>query len=302
MTRAAALAVLGLALLVALALFLRRAPGEGRPGKPPPVPAAAAPVPEPVVVAVVPAPPAPKPVEPPAPKPPPVPPTPPATDLPWMEHPQPGFVRGSVRIVGEIRPRRKLRNDSDPKCAALQPGALLSEEIVADESGRVQGAFVYVSDGLQGPVPPAPRTPVFLDQVGCRFTPHVLGVRVGQPLVTLNSDDLLHNVHSLPFDNKEFNVGLATAGQEHVTRFTRPEVMVKIKCDVHPWMTAWVGVLDHPYFTVTGEKGDYGIPKLPPGRYTIKIWHEKYADVTREVDVTANSDVVLDFVLDAKKP
>jgi hypothetical protein len=192
--------------------------------------------------------------------------------------------------------------DSDPHCAALQPGPVLLEDVVADDQGRVQGALVYVADGLNLAPPPAPKIPVFLDQVGCRFVPHVVGVRVGQPLAVLNSDPLLHSVHGLCDVNREFNVGLPTAGQEHVRTFTRQEIMIRIKCDIHPWMSAWVGVLDHPYYSVTGETGSYGIPKLPPGLYSVKVWHEKYADVSREVDLAANADVVLDFVLDAKKP
>lgn len=299
MKRATALIVVGLSLLVTTALLLRRAPGEGRPAAAPaprPTPGIEAPVSEPVADAPAPAP---KPAFPSAPAP------APAASIdppPGVDPLQTGFVRGSVRIVGPVPPRKRLRVDADPRCAALQAGVLLSEDVVADEGGFVQGAFVYLSRGLNGPAPLAPVASVYLDQVGCRYVPHVLGVQVGQPLVVLNSDNLLHSVHASALNNKGCVIGMPAAGQEHVERFTCPEIMVRIRCDVHPWMSAWVGVLDHPYFAVTAEKGGYGIPKLPPGRYIFKVWHEKYADVEREVDVGPGAEVVLDFLLDARKP
>ncbi len=180
-------------------------------------------------------------------------------------------------------------------------GPLLADDLVLAPDGGVTWAFVYVKSGINGQPPPPSPLPVTIDQVGCMFTPHLAGVQVGQPLVILNSDPILHNVHGLPFENREFNVGLPSRGLEYRQTFTRPEVMVRVRCDIHPWMTAWVGVLDHPYFAVTDGTGSYGIPALPPGRYTIEVWHEKFASVQRDVDVTAAGDVVLDFLLDAKK-
>ena len=144
------------------------------------------------------------------------------------------------------------------------------------------------------------QTPVLLDQIGCVFTPHVLGIRIGQPLQIRNSDPRLHNVRALSFNNVELNVSLIP-DTEHLHRFTKREVMVGVKCDIHPWMAAWVGVLDHPYFAVTEESGGYAIPDLPPGRYVVEVWHEKYVSVAREVDVMLGDEDPLDFVLDAKR-
>jgi hypothetical protein len=124
---------------------------------------------------------------------------------------------------------------------------------------------------------------------------------VNQPINIYNNDPLLHNVHALAFVNKEFNFGLPQAGLFETRRFSRKEVMVRIKCDVHPWMAAWVGVLDHPYFSVTSETGAYGIVNLPPGRFRVTVWHEHYASVDREVDVPSGGDAKLDFFLDARK-
>jgi len=302
MKRATAI-VLGLGLLLVVAFLLRREPRAEAPKKPPtPEPALVEPpAPEPEPIAAAPAPPKPPPPAPP-PRPPPVPtPVTVADLLPMIDLPGTAIVRGTVRILGEPPPRRRIRMDADPKCVAQQPDAPLNDAWVIDREGRVRWAFVYVSHGINNLVPAKPLPPVLLDQVGCMYEPHVLGLRVGQALNITNSDSLLHNVHAQPFDNLEFNFGLPTRGGVQTVKFEQPEVMVRIGCDVHPWMRAWVGVLDHPYFCVTSDTGSYGIPNLPAGRYKIKVWHETYATVTRDVDVPPGGDIALDFTLQAMK-
>jgi len=286
--------VLGLVVLLIVALLFHRAPREQKPPRPPkPAAAVEPPAPEPAAVAVE------------TPKPSPRPPSPPKpVELPPsvpVEEVKPGTVRGVVQILGVPPRRRKVRLEVDPKCRALHTGDVLSDDIVVDPANNVRWAFVYVARGNTGAAPPGALPPVLLDQVGCKFEPHVLGVRVNQPLNIFNNDNLLHNVHSLPFENKEWNFGLPTPGLYETKRFTKPEVMIKIVCDIHPWMRAWVGVLDHPYFSVTSETGGYGIVNLPPGRFLIKAWHERYATVEREVEVPSGGDVRLDFYLDAQK-
>jgi hypothetical protein len=204
-------------------------------------------------------------------------------------------------VLGAPPPRKRIRMDADPKCVERVPGAPLSDEVVVDPDGGLRWAFVYVAQGINNQVPAQPLPPVLLDQVGCVYEPHVLGIRVGQTLNIYNNDPLLHNVHGLPFDNAEFNFGLPQQGTFSSVKFNEREVMVRIGCDLHPWMRAWVGVLDHPYFSVTSDTGAYGIPKLPAGRYTIKVWHEAYATVTRVVDVPPGGDIQLDFILQAMK-
>ena len=212
----------------------------------------------------------------------------------------PGTVRGMVKIRGEVPPRKTARIQSDPKCEAMHAGIVLVDQLVVDASGNVQWAFVQVKSGPIGTPPPASATPVLLDQIRCVFTPHMVGVRAGQPVRVRSSDDLLHNVHGLPFLNREFNIGLPVAGMEDERTFYTPELFL-IKCDIHPWMRAWVGVVVHPYWSITNELGSYAIRDLPPGRFTIEVWHEVYKPVTREIDVPPGGDVELDFVLDAKR-
>jgi len=290
--------VLGLALLIALAFFLHRGAREEKPLRPPKPAAVVEPMtPEPLPIAAL-APETPKlPLLPATPRPP----APKATEVPpVVGEPAPGFIRGVVKILGEPPKRRLAKLYADPKCADLHPGGILRDDIVVDLGNNVQWAFVYIAKGVKG-TPKAPLLPVLLDQVGCRFEPHVLGVRVNQPINIYNNDRLLHTVHAMPYDNKEFNLGLPEWKQFETRTFTRPEIMIRVKCDIHPWMWAWIGVLDHPYFSVTSETGSYGIAQVPPGRYTVRVWHELYASVDREVEIEPGADVRLDFFLDARK-
>jgi hypothetical protein len=125
--------------------------------------------------------------------------------------------------------------------------------------------------------------------------PHVFGIQVGQPLEVLNSDPTLHNIHAVPRDNREFNRGQAITGQRDRFTFTTKEVMVPFKCDVHGWMNAYVGVLDHPYFAVSGADGTFSIKSLPPGTYTIEAWHEKLGTMTQTVTIGAKETKDLGF-------
>jgi hypothetical protein len=164
-----------------------------------------------------------------------------------------------------------------------------------NDNGTLRNVFVYVKTGLEGKVFPPPRTPVILDQHGCAYQPRVLGMQARQPLLIRNSDDTLHNVHAMPTRSKEFNVGQPNKGMETTRTFTTPEVMVKFKCDVHPWMAAYIGVLDHPYFAVTGADGDVRIPELPPGTYEFEAWHETYGTKTQRVTLAPGETKELTF-------
>ena len=186
--------------------------------------------------------------------------------------------------------------DSDPACVQAGTSATI-ESVVAGENGAVQNVFVYVKDGLGNLKFPVPSAAVVLDQKGCRYTPHVMGVQVGQPLEVLNSDPTLHNVHALPAENREFNTGQPIPGMKHTHRFSTREVMVPFKCDVHPWMRAFVGVLDHPYFGVTSSDGTFSLNGLPPGTYTVEAWHETLGTQTQTVTIGAKEsrDIAFSF-------
>lgn len=175
---------------------------------------------------------------------------------------------------------------ADPNCLKATEGRPQTHETFAVGAGNgIQNVFVYVKDGLGKYAFDVPKTPVVIDQKQCRYHPHVFGIRVGQPLDILNSDATLHNIHSLPDENNEFNIGQPVQGMKTTRTFTTREVMVPIRCDVHGWMNAYVGVLDHPYFTVSGAAGTFEINALPPGTYTLEAWHEKLGTTTQRVVV-----------------
>ena len=214
--------------------------------------------------------------------------------------PATGLVQGRVRIAGPAPKPKRLRMDADPACQALHPGAVYSDELVVDAELGLRWAFVYVKEGpLPATAPSA--IPVLLDQVGCRYEPHVLGVQTGQQLLVRNGDPLLHSVHVLPFANPNACFGQPAFSSIQRMVFNQEEVMVRVRCDIHPWMSAWIGVVTHPWFAVTDETGRFQLPALGQGSYAIVLWHESYKDVVRGVTVNPGETTTLDFLLDVRK-
>jgi plastocyanin len=164
-------------------------------------------------------------------------------------------------------------------------------------SGNTMGnVMVYVSKGLpSGKTWPAPQTPVTLDQNGCQYKPHVMGIMVGQPYRILNSDGVLHNIHTLPKINSAFNKPMPPTLKETTTKFDKSEAVFQIKCDVHPWMTAYVGAFTHPFYSVTGADGKFTISGLDPGTYEITAWHERLGTQTATVTVGASDTKAQNF-------
>jgi plastocyanin len=193
-------------------------------------------------------------------------------------------VTGKVTFTGTPPAAQPVKLSSDPYCQKANPGLKTEAEVVGSD-GSLGNVFVYVKDGLGNRTFPAPSEPVILDQKGCHYTPHVLGIQIGQPLQIVNSDDTLHNVHGLAKANKEFNQGQPIQGMKMTHTFSTKEVMIPFKCDVHGWMNAWIGVLDHPYYAVTSADGTFSLKGLPPGTYTIEAWHEKLGTQTQTVTV-----------------
>ena len=194
-----------------------------------------------------------------------------------------GTITGRVSFEGTAPDNPLARISSDPVCMRENAGGYAFENYIVKDGG-LENVFVYVKDGLGTYQFDIPAEPVKLDQQGCRYMPHVLGMRVGQPLEISNSDETMHNVHAVPDVNREFNFGQIKKGQRDTRSFTTSEVMVPFKCDVHGWMNAYVGVVDHPFFAVTMDGGKFELKGLPPGTYTIEAWHEKAG--TKTVQIT----------------
>ncbi len=205
-----------------------------------------------------------------------------------------GSVSGTVSYANGD-PDAEISMDADPVCISLHTDAVTTEKVVVND-GKLANVFVYVKDGVTGSYP-APSDSALLDQVGCVYIPHVSGVQVGQTVVIRNSDETLHNVHAMPSANSEFNNGQPFKGMELEHSFDTAEVMVPFKCDVHPWMSSYIGVLDHPFFAVTGEDGSFSIDGLPAGDYTVEAWHEELGTKTMTVSVSegGSADASVDF-------
>lgn len=204
-----------------------------------------------------------------------------------------GEIKGKISFDGTPPQRRAVKMSADPKCEAANPEGRLGEVFVVND-GALQNVFLYVKEGLSGEFE-APKEPAVLDQNGCMYTPHVLGVMVGQTIEIHNSDATLHNVHSLPENSKQFNNAMPMKDMTIKKKFTAPEIMVRMKCDVHPWMSAYIGVLSHPFFAVSAADGTYTIGGLPAGTYTIEAWHEKMGAQTQQVTVAEGAAATADF-------
>jgi hypothetical protein len=200
-------------------------------------------------------------------------------------------VSGTVTLPGPVpAPKPNKRLAGDLPCCALHPNPPPLEDLVVDGNGGVRWAFVYIKKGLEGKEFVPPQAPVTIDQQGCLYAPHVAGAQVGQLVNFRNGDPMLHNVHGLPFTNKEFNFGQPKGAVSGV-RFPEAEVPVKVICNVHPWMGAFVCVVDHPFFAVTDAAGKFEIRNLPPGTYTIGLWHEGVQAADQVITVNANQTV-----------
>jgi plastocyanin len=211
-----------------------------------------------------------------------------------------GDVKGTVTLDGMAPKNAAIKMNADPICLKEAKGPQFQETFEVGGDGKVANVFVYVKDGLGNYVYDTPTTPAQIDQKECRYHPHVFGMRVGQPLEILNSDPTLHNIHALPKGNSEFNTGQPIQGMKTTHTFDKPEVMVPFKCDVHGWMNAYVGVLDHPYFAVTGKDGTFDLKTLPPGSYTIEAWHEKLG--AQQQKVTLGEKETKDIAFTFKAP
>jgi plastocyanin len=205
-------------------------------------------------------------------------------------------INGTITFAGKPPVLRPLAMDADPVCAKKHPKPVLAEMLVLGGGNTMGNVIVFVSKGLPaGKTWPAPKTPVTLDQQGCLYVPHAMGIMVGQPYRILNSDGILHNIHTLPKVNASFNRAMPATLKETSTTFAKPEPIFQIKCDVHPWMSAYIGVFTHPFFSVTSTDGKFSIAGLDAGTYEITAWHERLGTQTASITVTGSDTKTQDF-------
>jgi hypothetical protein len=202
-----------------------------------------------------------------------------------------GTITGKVSFAGTAPAAEKVKVAADPKCQSMHPQGL-EKQTVQVKDGGLAHVFVWVKNAPGGQA--APSDAVTLDQQGCEYHPHVIGVRTGQPIKITNSDDTLHNIHPRPSVNAEFNIGQPRKGMESTKTFDKQEIMIPVGCDVHPWMRSYISVVSHPYFAVTKDDGSYEIKGLPAGEYEVEAYHEKLKAQTQKVTVK-DGDNKLDF-------
>jgi plastocyanin len=208
-----------------------------------------------------------------------------------------GNIAGSVVFEGTAPSMDAIDMSSESVCAAKHASTPMIEEVVVNGNGTLANVFVYVKEGLESLQFPTPGA-VLLDQNGCVYLPHVLGVMAGQDITIKNSDGLLHNINASPAEQRGFNTSQPVA-METTRAFGTAEVMVPLRCDVHGWMNAYVGVLDHPYHSVSNGSGAFSLSTLPPGDYVIEAWHERYGTQTQNVTVTTGQTAEVTFTFRA---
>ena len=211
-----------------------------------------------------------------------------------------GDVKGTVTLDGTAPKNQPIKMNADPVCLKANKDPQFQETFVLGSDGKTLGnVYVYVKDGLGNYVYDMPTETAKIDQKNCRYHPHVFGVRAGQKIEIVNSDPTLHNIHAMPKANTEFNAGQPMEGMKNEHVFDKKEVMVPFKCDVHGWMNAYVGVLDHPYYAVTDKDGKFELKSLPPGTYTVEAWHEKLGAMDQKVTLGQKETKDVNFTFKA---
>jgi plastocyanin len=211
-----------------------------------------------------------------------------------------GDITGKVNFRGKPPQLHPLLMDADPICASEQPGKVLPEDGRVNANNTLPNAFVYISKGSGNLNMPAPKEMVTITQKGCRYEPHVLGIEVGQPLRVVTEDPTEHNIHISPRNGRHLNVSQKPGSDPVTTKFSNPQVMISVNCNLHPWMQAYIGVVTNPYFAVTGDDGVFAIRGVPSGDYTLAIWTATFGTQERQVSVRAGQTAIVDFIFVAK--
>ena len=209
---------------------------------------------------------------------------------------------GSVKYKGKSMPKKpstQLNMNADPICGSSHKDPVYMQSLIVNDNATLKNVIVYLKDiKYKGE---APDTQAVLDQKGCMYSPHVQAIQTGQELLIKNSDATLHNIHSMPKINPVFNFAMPKVVKEKSIKIEKAEHAMYVKCDVHPWMKAYISVFDHPYFSVTDDSGRYQIDNVPPGTYEVVAWHER--DIKRkgytqtETVEIIEGDAVLNFLL-----
>lgn len=205
-------------------------------------------------------------------------------------------VSGKISFKGRRPARQSVDLDQDPVCVKAHGKRTVPEEsLVVNPDGTLRNAFIYIKAGLEGKAFEPSASPATIDQKGCWFSPRVVGIQAGQRLAVTNSDPLTHNIHPMAELNREWNQSQAAGDPPLRRRFLRQEIMIPVKCNIHGWMRAFIGVVDHPFFAVSGPDGSFSIKNLPPGSYTLAAWHEKLGVQEQKIELRPSDAAVAAF-------
>ena len=218
----------------------------------------------------------------------------------WQDKGNEGTITGVVKFEGPVPTPARIDMSADQNCASSPGDKTIDDVTVTD--GKLANVYVYLKasslDRFSYDIPDA----TVLDQHGCRYVPRVLGMMVGQTLQVTNSDPAAHNVHPSPKLNNEWNKSQPPGTPPIEAKFTRAETLIPVKCNQHPWMKAHIGVLGHPYFAVSDKDGKYTINRVPPGKYVLTAWHEKFGEQPlKDFEVKASETKTQDFTFGANK-
>ncbi len=206
-----------------------------------------------------------------------------------------GKVTGRVVFTGKAPAPKRISMDAEEDCAALHKTPVFEDKVILAKDGSLANAFVYIKTGLEGKTFPPTDTAVVIEQKGCQFVPRVVALRTLQTLTVKNADPVSHNIHPMPKNNRDWNQQQPPGAADLQRRFAYPEVMIPVKCNVHNWMRAWVAVLPHPYHAITARDGVFTIDNLPPGKYTVAVWHEAFGELTQDIQLDSKGASELSF-------
>ena len=207
-----------------------------------------------------------------------------------------GSITGKIQYAGKAPVRKPIDMSSDPACVDAHKGKAYDESLLVSSKGELGNAFVYIKSGLEGKHFAIPAQPVVIDQNGCWFRPRILGVQTGQQFQVINSDPVTHNIHPMAVTNREWNHSQGPGDPPMNRKFLQPEVMIPVKCNIHSWMHAYIGVVDNPYFAVSADDGSFTINNLPAGTYTLGVWQEKLGTLEQQVTIAPHATANAGFV------
>jgi len=206
-----------------------------------------------------------------------------------------GTISGKILFTGKAAPAKKVDMEEDPQCNKLHKTPVLDRPVAVNKNGTLANVFVYIKGGLEGKKFEPPSFAAVMDQKGCWFEPRVLGIQTGQEFAVTNSDPVTHNIHPRAHVNREWNQSQPAGSPPLQRRYVAREIMIRVKCNIHSWMHAWIGVVDNPYFEVTGSDGSFTLKNVPPGEYTIAAWQEELGEQEQHVTVAASGKAEVAF-------